>query len=954
MMDEDGYFSASYTSRSNTSFELNENIPSNKLQDASSGNISYDCLENVQDNDLLYPGINFLHGKGILIERIHEAQKAIEILSNELHLKENDNKLLKQQNENLLQKYKNLENNIGAIKKENDIKEALLDKVNNMACEISELLEAQNDLIKKHREQESQLALWKEHCEESKQKCVNLNKLNSSLELSNQEKNIELDKYRQKELDLTKKMQIYDVERTALIDELNHFKNLLNSEELKNAALEEKNKNLKMESQENENIMKKNKNLTEDICLIEEDLRSCRNSLRNLEKEKLCELEKKQALSEELERLKTKSDNEKHNAKQLNIELIETKAKLDSSLSDCAILSKSKELLDAQCRCFSEENMKYIHERKSLSKKLKILETENSKRETNDMNLKKSLIESEKREQDLINQIDELRKFSEKQRANFQQMNEKHKKDIEKLNIGYKKQFQNWKINNMSQIEELQGVHESKIQEISKTHKAEIEKINENFKSQLDFTAVSGETEIDQLKSQIETVECENRDLRENILKAEEQYELVLGEKVLLIETQQLEIDKLIDNNNNWKNEHSALVQKEMASEFFCNQLKVQMEKINHQLLIVESENKDLKVKMNEQEHSMKDKQESFLQEQDELILKNKNQCLLFEKQEISLKELQTTIATMNKEISNLNQTIIDLKQTNEDLNKRIKVSEMESLDIKTKFKIDIEKMKNEHAGYVDSKEQKIQNLVLEIENFKSMLREKGTTVDSIALTNERLKEEIVRKESEMTQLKKELDNEKSHLNSLKIETLSQIECKLEVSENTKLQLEEQLADSKKEKNHLKVLLVKTQRECKSKMQNYEKDILDLTNDQALLKKEKHELLHKIEKFKQEYRKKILLIQNVENSLSAKQKQLDISKEEIGKLMHANTVLETSNMILSQDVESLKGEHLNSINNLEKLKLSFEQLLAKELAKQKSEFLFKENELLKKLASKNV
>ena len=104
MMDEDGYFSASYTSRSNTSFELNENIPSNKLQDASSGNISYDCLENVQDNDLLYPGINFLHGKGILIERIHEAQKAIEILSNELHLKENDNKLLKQQNENLLQK----------------------------------------------------------------------------------------------------------------------------------------------------------------------------------------------------------------------------------------------------------------------------------------------------------------------------------------------------------------------------------------------------------------------------------------------------------------------------------------------------------------------------------------------------------------------------------------------------------------------------------------------------------------------------------------------------------------------------------------------------------------------------------------------------------------------------------------------------------------------------------
>lgn len=411
-MDEDGYFSASYTSRSNTSFELNENIPSNKLKDASSGNISYDCIENVQDNDLLYPGINFMNGKGILIERIHEAQKAIEILSNELHLKENDNKLLKQQNENLLQKYKNLENNIGAIKKENDIKEALLDKVNNMARDVSELLEAQNDLIKKHREQESQLALWKEHCEESKQKCVNLNKLNSSLELSNQEKNIELDKYRQKELDLTKKMQIYDVERTALIDELNHFKNLLNSEELKNAALEEKNKNLEMESQENEN-------LTEDICLIEEDLRSCRNSLQNLEKERLCELEKKQALSEELEWLKTKSDNEKHNAKQLNIELIETKAKLDSSLSDCAILSKSKELLDAQCRCFSEENMKYINERKSLSKKLKILETENSKRETNDMNLKKSLIESEKREQDLINQIDELRKFSENREQIF-------------------------------------------------------------------------------------------------------------------------------------------------------------------------------------------------------------------------------------------------------------------------------------------------------------------------------------------------------------------------------------------------------------------------------------------------------------------------------------------------------------------------------------------------------
>ena len=952
-MDEDGYFSASYTSRSNTSFEINENIPNIKLKDASSGNISFDCIENVQDINLLYPEISFLHGRGILIERIHEAQKAIEILNNELHVKENDNKLLKQQNENLLRKYEHLENDIGAIKKENDVKEALLDKVNNMAREVSELLEAQNDLIKKHREQESELALLKEHCEESKQKCVNLNKLNSNLELSNQEKNIELDKYRQKELDHTKKMQIYDVERTALIDEFDHLKNLLNREEMKNAALEEENKKLKMKSQENDNIMKENKNLKEKFCLIEEDLRSCRNSLQSLEKERLCVSEEKQALIEELERLKTKSDNEKHIAKQLNIELTEMKAKLDSSLSDCAILSKRKELQDAQCRSFSEENMKYLNERKSVSKKFKILETESSKRETNMMNLKKSFIESEKREQDLINQVDELRKFSEKQRANFHQMNEKHKKDIEKLNIGYKKQFQNWKINNMNQIEELKRVHETKIREISRTHKAEIEKINENFKSQLDFTTVSGETEIDQLKSQIETVECENRDLRENILKAEEQYELVLGEKVLLIETQQLEIDKLIDNNNNWKNENSALVQKEIASETFCNQLKVQMEKINHQLLIVENENEDLKVKMKEQEHLMKDKQESFLVEQEELVLKNEDQCLLLEKQEISLKELEATITTMNKEISNLNQIIIDLKQTNEDLNERIKVSEMEKLDIQTKLKIDIDNMKNEHANYVGSKEQKIQNLVLEIENFKITLREKVTTVDSITLANERLKEEILRKESEMTQLKKELDNEKSHLNSLKIETLSQIECKLEDSENTKLQLEEQLANSKKEKNHLKVLLVKTQRECKSKMQNYEKDILDLTNDQTLLKKEKHELLHKIEKFKQEYRQKILLIQNIENSLSAKQTQLGISKEEIGRLKHANTILETSNMILSKDVEALKKEQLNSIINLEKLKLSFEQLLAKELAKQKSEFLFKENELLKKLASKN-
>ena len=952
-MDEDGYFSASYTSRSNTSFEINENIPNIKLKDASSGNISFDCIENVQDINLLYPEISFLHGRGILIERIHEAQKAIEILNNELHVKENDNKLLKQQNENLLRKYEHLENNIGAIKKENDVKEALLDKVNNMAREVSELLEAQNYLIKKHREQESELALLKEHCEESKQKCVNLNKLNSNLELSNQEKNIELDKYRQKELDHTKKMQIYDVERTALIDEFDHLKNLLNSEEMKNAALEEENKKLKMKSQENDNIMKENKNLKEKFCLIEEDLRSCRNSLQSLEKERLCVSEEKQALIEELERLKTKSDNEKHIAKQLNIELTEMKAKLDSSLSDCAILSKRKELQDAQCRSFSEENMKYLNERKSLSKKLKILETESSKRETNMMNLEKSFIESEKREQDLINQVDELRKFSEKQRENFHQMNEKHKKDIEKLNIGYKKQFQNWKINNMNQIEELKRVHETKIREISRTHKTEIEKINENFKSQLDFTTVSGETEIDQLKSQIETVECENRDLRENILKAEEQYELVLGEKVLLIETQQLEIDKLIDNNNNWKNENSALVQKEIASETFCNQLKVQMEKINHQLLIVENENEDLKVKMKEQEHLMKDKQESFLVEQEELVLKNEDQCLLLEKQEISLKELEATITTMNKEISNLNQIIIDLKQTNEDLNERIKVSEMEKLDIQTKLKIDIDNMKNEHANYVGSKEQKIQNLVLEIENFKITLREKVTTVDSITLANERLKEEILRKESEMTQLKKELDNEKSHLSSLKIETLSQIECKLEDSENTKLQLEEQLANSKKEKNHLKVLLVKTQRECKSKMQNYEKDILDLTNDQTLLKKEKHELLHKIEKFKQEYRKKILLIQNIENSLSAKQTQLGISKEEIGRLKHANTILETSNMILSKDVEALKKEQLNSIINLEKLKLSFEQLLAKELAKQKSEFLFKENELLKKLASKN-
>ena len=74
-------------------------------------------IGDVQDIDLFYPGIIFLHGKRILMEWILKAQEVM-ILSEELHVKENNNRYLKQQNKTLLHEGKSLKIIIVAIEKQ--------------------------------------------------------------------------------------------------------------------------------------------------------------------------------------------------------------------------------------------------------------------------------------------------------------------------------------------------------------------------------------------------------------------------------------------------------------------------------------------------------------------------------------------------------------------------------------------------------------------------------------------------------------------------------------------------------------------------------------------------------------------------------------------------------------------------------------------------------------------
>ena len=85
-------------------------------------------------------------------------------------------------------------------------------------------------------------------------------------------------------------------------------------------------------------------------------------------------------------------------------------------------------------------------------------------------------------------------------------------------------------------------------------------------------------------------------------------------------------------------------------------------------------------------------------------------------------------------------------------------------------------------------------------------------------------------------------------------------------------------------------------------------------------------------------------LEMLKTDLQSMKKELDVVVELNKKLEQVNETLQDENKTLSKDV----AQHQHDMGIL---KTSYEDLLAKELSKQKSEFILKENQLLKRISN---
>ena len=350
-----------------------------------------------------------------LKSKIDQIEKEKELISSKYHDKKN--KLIIEKEKDL----EELNENINELKKKIEMKENELkiEKIKNK--EILEQKENLSNLVKKQKEEISNL-------EEEKE---NLNK-------DKEQKSKEFDDYKKNYLAEIKSKEEYITSNSKIKKENEKYKNELNNITKQNKELnnEIKNKNKKIENleeqnhkileeieeikNENINLIKENKNKEKEILSLKNNKKEINIEIKNIEQEYQDELNKKEQLINEFNQ-KYNELNEQY--MELNHKIIENNKKIKESNSDLINIRLEKEKLNKKLNDKIEDyesiKSKYIAliENKSRETKMneknknKILELEKEINQKNEKLLEKQkeLDENQEDIEKYINEIDTLK-----------------------------------------------------------------------------------------------------------------------------------------------------------------------------------------------------------------------------------------------------------------------------------------------------------------------------------------------------------------------------------------------------------------------------------------------------------------------------------------------------------------------------------------------------------------
>ena len=912
---EDGYFSLSNTSRTNISAEIpyTSYTPDgyHKTFHSSIGRASFGMTSSPLPFQSAFESTsNNSDNRGILIDRIKIAQSTIDSLSAKVFCYENEREQLHEQKEAYEKSYHRLAQENSQIRAEQIAKEALLKKINTMGDEVTELLQAQEVLLEKHKQQQSNIDYYKTQNSLLEEESKTLQRVNDQLTKTAKINGMLVEETRKREEDVKNQLVVLKIEKDAQSSEIERI----------TFKIQKVTEKYKQQKEKETSWIRELALFEERVATHKKELTSANENIERLQRQlELSNLERQKVLQS------TKSDIDSANSeiKTLQETLTLCQRDLQAERNKGVDLETSTRSLTRDVQQWKDKlttvekgKQQLVDEKYECESKLcKLQEQYNATQRENKL-CNQKLRNAE-------NEVVSLEKSLKSAQGKLQKQNMESEQRIEKLNM---------------KINEIQEVYLEQEQTLQNQHSVQISKLEaDNYKSQ---------ELIADLENELNLLNEKYTDMNDDyLLYREEQNKQTeyQANEISTYKSKQLKIQKKLSET---KAENKQLTDDAVTLTSTIDMLRV--------------ENDFLKQRTSEKD--------TILEEQASTIQQLTLDCSTLES---ANKENRDLIEVLNKQSNNemlserasYESKITSLKTDVESLTIALKNAQHEQKLSSTTFFGKLKDVQNESDAQIeaisnekDEVATQLQNALLDLTEYKNKFTSLQNELDDVSSVNADLKKNLsllsdelqcyqqdvaqsTDKDQQIIQLQASLHEFETELSHLKIA-------------NDKYKRSEENATQETIRVQKELLGLKTSFDLqRNELENERKSF---SSKEANLIKEQRESLIRIEKLKSECRKRAMQSHAKCGELEVLRAENSSIKKELEVITELNNKLEEVHHSLEDEKRSLQVTVGQSQEDMHTLKTSYEDLLAKELTKQRSEYLVKENQLLKRLSSDNL
>ena len=843
---------------------------------------------------------NGTDGRGILIERIKVAQHTVDSLSAKVFFYENERTLLREKKDHFEKGYYKLVEENSQLLNDKIHKDTLLKKLTLMEGEIGVLLKTQENLQGKQQEQVACIESYKCRIQDLEEENEAVKKVNDEFGIASAKDRSKLDKVKQSEEGLRNQNIVLGIEKETLTSELDRLVNKLKTYDEKIRCRKEK----------EQELIKENALLRQDCRAKDREMRQMEDNFTYLEDQLHAAVDEKDDLVNQ----------SKHNTTVANEEMDE----LQKSLT------RSEQHLTAE----KDRIAKIIGEKDQLEDRLSSVESK--------------LVESESALNQKESTIDDLQK----------QIHDRDTKinNLEKDNSTLRQRIRNLKQENTS-LTNTQQITEEKTKsdiatkdELVNELKIEIQKLEsdalrlaEKSESDLRICQMNSGNEKRILEETVDRLQSELESITHHFMEYK-------NEQTNCMVFSKQEIEEL-KRNNTASNEQlrncEGQVEK-LSSELDTTRKELQSSLQAHDELNLEFEEK---LKCNNalsKEVNLLKEENQILQEKNTVNMSLIDKLNVQSKSEISAQKgiYDSKLKLVESDYESMKVALRDMEQEKaicvETYKKQIAALQVQSDN-------DVERLTHER----DELSTSLQTANMDLDEYKANFNSLKTELGEVSSVNTDLKLNLslLSKELETYQQDSQLCHEKDE----EILELQDIVNSLRKREEDMAiaisRTKSQKNESDKSSTSLQQELISMKSSLDLKERDWELRSKEMSETIDNLTKSQRDLQARCDKLKTECRKRAVQSHATCGELQMVKTDSDSVKKELEVVVELNKKLELVNQSLQHDNQELTANTLQLQNDIGVLKSSYEELLAKELSKQKSEFILKENQLLKRLST---